>query len=204
MGSKRGSNETVVHPDATVGVAYRDGSAPPELGAGGIIRSGTTVYDDVVAGRNLTTGHGAVIREESVLGDDVLVGSHAVVDGASTLGDGTSLQTGAYVPRETTLGDRVFLGPHACLTNDRYPVRRGAGRDGGGDDGAVNLAGPTVDDDATIGANATVLPDVTVGTRAFVAAGAVVVDDVPAERLATGVPATVQPLPPRLRTGNDL
>lgn len=197
MQPDRETDGTVVHPDATVGVAYRERSVPPEIGPGGIIRSGTTLYDDVVAGRNLTTGHGAVVREETRLGDDVLVGTNAVVDGASTLGDGTSLQTGAYVPRETTLGDRVFLGPHACLTNDRYPVRGAAGGD-------ADLVGPAIEDDVTVGANATVLPDVTVGRRAFVAAGAVVVDDVPAATLAAGVPATHRPLPSHLRTGNDL
>jgi acetyltransferase-like isoleucine patch superfamily enzyme len=197
MGSDRETDGTVVHSDATVGVAYREGSTPPEIGPGGIIRSGTTLYDDVVAGRNLTTGHGAVVREETRLGNDVLVGTHAVIEGASTLGDGVSLQTGAYLPRETTLGDRVFLGPHACLTNDRYPVRGDA-------EGDADLVGPTLDDDVTVGANATILPGVTVGQRAFVAAGAVVVDDVPPATLATGVPATHRPLPPHLQTGNDL
>ena len=191
--SSESGDDTALHPDATVGVEYRSGSTPPEIGPGSVVRSGTILYDDVVAGRNFTTGHGALVREETVLGDDVLVGTHAVVDGASEIGDGTSLQTGAYVPRETTLGDRVFLGPHACLTNDRYPVRVDA-----------DLAGPIVEDDATVGANATVLPDVTVGHGAFVAAGAVVVDDVPPDSLAVGVPATIRPLPSRLQGGNDL
>lgn len=186
-------DDSALHPDATVGVEYRTGSTPPEIGPGSVVRSGTVIYDDVVAGRRLTTGHGALVREETVLGDDVLVGTHAVVDGHVEIGDDTSLQTGAYVPQETTLGDRVFLGPHACLTNDRYPVRVDA-----------DLSGPTVETDATIGANATVLPDVTVGSGAFVAAGAVVVDDVPTDRLAVGVPATNRPLPTRLRGANDL
>ena len=57
------------------------------------------------------------------------------------------------------------------------------------------MVGPTIEDGASIGANATILPGVTVGEDAFVAAGAVVTEDVPAGMLARGVPATHHPLP---------
>ena len=48
---------------------------------------------------------------------------------------------------------------------------------------------PTVQDDVTIGANATVLGDVVVGEGARVGAGAVVTDDVPPGGTVVGVPA---------------
>jgi acetyltransferase-like isoleucine patch superfamily enzyme len=185
--------ELTVSPDATVGVDYSLESSPPEIGAGSVIRSGTVIYDDVAAGESFQTGHNALVRELTTLGDDCLVGTNAVVDGRSDLGDGVSLQTGAYVPSETTLGDRVFLGPHATLLNDPYPVRKD-----------VDLQGPAIQSDASIGANSTVLPGVTVGERAFVAAGSVVTNDVPAETLAIGSPAEFRDLPAELEGGNDL
>lgn len=185
--------QSTVAESATVGVAYREGSAPPEIGPGSTIRAGTIVYDDVVAGERLQTGHFALVREGTTLGDRVLVGTHAVIDGETAVGDDASLQTAAYVPRNSTLGARVFLGPHATLLNDPYPVRTD-----------VDLVGPSVEDDATVGANATVLPGVTVGEGAFVAAGAVVVDDVPERRLAVGAPASIRQLPDGLEGGNDL
>lgn len=178
---------------ATIGVAYTDGSRPPRIGSDSTIRTGTVVYDDVVAGRGLQTGHHALIREETHVGEEVLVGSQTVIDGACDVGNGTSMQTGVYVPRETEIGDRVFLGPNATLLNDMFPVRS-----------EYDLAGPTVEDDASIGANATVLPDVSVGEGAFVAAGAVVTEDVPPETLAVGNPAEHRALPPELEGGNDL
>lgn len=182
-----------VSDDATVGVQYSDDSEPPQLGGGSVVRAGTIVYDDVIAGERLQTGHHALVREMTTLGDDVLVGTQAVVDGATEVGDSVSMQTGVYVPRETTIGDRVFLGPNATLLNDQYPVRT-----------EFDLVGPRLEDDVSIGANATVLPGVTVGEGAFVAAGAVVTEDVPPETLAVGAPAETRPLPEQLQGGNDL
>jgi acetyltransferase-like isoleucine patch superfamily enzyme len=177
--------------EAEVGRPYDGWSDPATLGDDATVRSGTVVYADVTAGTGFTTGHGALVRERTEIGDDVLVGTDAVVDGRSTLGSRVSLQTRSYVPAETTLGDDVFVGPGAVLTNDPYPLRQ-----------SVDLAGPTVEAGASIGANATLLPDVTVGRDGFVAAGAVVTGDVPPGTLAVGVPATHRPLPAPLDGGN--
>ncbi|WP_254535858.1 acyltransferase [Halomarina litorea] len=164
-----------------------------QLGPDATIRSGSILYSDVVVGAGLNTGHRALIREETTIGDDVLVGTDTVIDGHTTIGSNVSLQTGVYVPSQTTIGDRVFIGPHATLTNDPYPIRQD-----------VDLVGPTLEDDVSIGANATVLPGVTVGEGAFVAAGAIVTEDVPAGMLAVGSPAKIRPLPEKLEGGNNL
>jgi acetyltransferase-like isoleucine patch superfamily enzyme len=185
--------EVAVEEGAQLGVAYDDDTSPPEVGPGSIIRAGTIVYDDVTAGLSFTTGHHALVREETKLGDDVLVGTQSVIDGETTVGDAVSMQTGVYVPRNTTIGNNVFLGPNATLLNDPYPVRQD-----------VDLTGPTLKDGVSVGANATVLPGVTIGEGSFVAAGAVVTDDVPPRKLAAGVPATTRDLPSELAGENDL
>lgn len=176
------------------GVTFQDpddGQSPAIVGDDAIIRSGTVIYPDVVVGDRFVTGHSALVREETTVGDDVLVGTQTVVDGATTIGSEVSLQTGVYVPRETTIGDRVFVGPRAVLTNDPYPLRREA-----------PLEGPTLEDGVSLGANATLLPGITVGEHAFVAAGAVVTEDVPPETLAVGAPASHRPLPEALAAPN--
>lgn len=187
------SGKITVAEDATVGVEYGPDSAPPAIGDGSVIRSGTIVYDDVTAGSGLQTGHHALIRERTELGEGVLVGTQTVIDGTTAVGDNVSMQTGVYVPTETAIGNRVFLGPGATLLNDMYPVREN-----------YDLQGPTLEDDVSIGANATVLPSVTVGEGAFVAAGAVVTRDVPPRTMAVGSPAGTCELPPELEGGNDL
>lgn len=173
---------------ATVGYDYADHSEPPVIGDDPTIRPGTIIYNDVVIGDGFSTGHFALVREETVIGDDGLVGTNAVIDGRTEIGSNVRLQTGAYVPTDTVIGDDVFLGPYAVLTNDPYPGRQD-----------VDLKGPTIESSVTVGANATILPGVTLGEGSFVAAGAIVVEDVPPDTLAIGAPAECRPLPEDLR-----
>ena len=192
MAEPRIGDDCVIHPDVTIG---ESGGASVEIGRDATIRSGTTIYPDVVVGSGFVTGHDALVREATTIGDDVLVGTQAVVDGHTTIGSHVSMQTGVYVPTNTTIGDRVFLGPRAVLTNDPYPLRVPAE--------SADLLGPTIEDDVSVGANATLLPGVTVGEGAFVAAGAVVTKDVPPATLAVGTPASHEPLPEHLAGRND-
>jgi acetyltransferase-like isoleucine patch superfamily enzyme len=93
------------------------------------------------------------------------------------------IQAFAFLPEGVTVEDDVFIGPHACFTNDRYP------------DPVTAAAGtwerlPTlVRKGASIGAGAVILPGLTIGERALVGAGAVVTRDVEAGAVVRGNPA---------------
>lgn len=118
---------------------------------------------------------GAVIGQECVLGQNVLVA------GGVVMGDRVKVQNNVSLYDGVTIEDDVFLGPSCVLTNVSNPraeisrkalyeqtlIRRGA----------------------TVGANATVVCGVTVGRYAFIAAGAVVTEDVPDYAMMVGVPA---------------
>lgn len=177
---------------AIVGYRYTENIEPAVLGPDATVRAGTIIYGDVIAGARLNTGHGALIREQTELGDDVVVGTGVTIDGMTTIGSNVSLQTSVYIPSETEIGSNVFVGPCTVMTNDPYPLRQDA-----------ELVGPTLEEHTSIGANATLLPDVTVGEGAFVAAGALVTEDVPPETLAVGVPAQHEPLPEQLQGENQ-
>ncbi|UVE52102.1 N-acetyltransferase (plasmid) [Haloferax larsenii] len=179
--------------DVTIGYAAGDDPDQTVIGDDARIRSGTIIYSDVDIGDGFITGHDALVREDTEIGDDVVVGTKTVIDGTSDIGSNVSLQSRVYVPTDTTIGSNVFVGPGAVLTNDPYPVRQD-----------VEMTGPTLEDGASIGGNATVLPDVTVGEDAFVAAGAIVTEDVPPETLAVGAPAEHRPLPPKLQGENSI
>ena len=186
-------SECHVDAGATIGYEHTPNARPTRIGDRATIRTGTIVYADVAIGDDFTTGHDALIREDTAIDDDVLVGTDVTIDGTTTVGSHVSLQTGVYVPTDTEIGNQVFVGPRAVLTNDPYPVRR-----------EVDLAGPTLEDHVSVGANATLLSGVTVGRGSFVAAGAVVTEDVPSETLAVGVPARHEPLPDELAGGNAI
>ncbi len=104
-----------------------------------------------------------------------------------TVGERVSIQSGVYLAAASTVGDDVFIGPGVTFTNDRLV-------DGSG----TPLQGPVLADRCRIGGGAVLLPGVKIGADAFVAAGAVVTSDLPARKLAIGVPARVSgDAPPR-------
>ena len=177
---------------AIVGVVYDGWREPARLGASCTIRTGTVVYADATLGDHTVTGVHALVREHVRIGSHGLVGSATIIESHVEIGDEVTLQSGVFLPTGTCLGDRVFLGPRAVLTNDRYP-RRGPD---------YEARGPVLADDVSIGANATLLPGVHVGEGAIVAAGAVVTRDVPPWSLAVGSPARARDLPPELRERN--
>ena len=102
----------------------------------------------------------------------------------------TSKTNFATIYKGVTVGNRVFVGPHVCFTNDRYPRSvSDAGEPLGPDDWAVVPS--LVKRGAAIGANATIVCGVTVGEDAMVGAGSTIVHDVPAGTLVVGTPGRV-------------
>lgn len=190
--TKIGKNSNIQE-NVTVGMDYKRGSKSPVIGENAVIRSNTIIYNDVKIGDNFKTGHGAVIREKTTIGSDVLIGTNVVIEGQCTIGDGVSIQSNVYIPIKVTIEDNVFIGPCACLTNDKYPIRID-----------FELKGPKLRKGASIGANSTFLSDVEVGEGAMVAAGAIVTKDVPPFYLAIGAPAKIKPLPKHLRVKNRI
>jgi UDP-2-acetamido-3-amino-2,3-dideoxy-glucuronate N-acetyltransferase len=130
----------------------------------------------------------AQIREGAVLGDDCVVGRGAYIGNGVRVGARCKIQNYALVYEPATLGDGVFVGPAAVLTNDTYP--RAVTPDGrlkSADEWSAVAV--TVDDGASIGARAVCVAPVRIGRWALVAAGAVVVRDVPDHALVVGAPA---------------
>ena len=116
------------------------------------------------------------------VGADCNICDHAFIEGGAVLGDRVTVKNAVLVWDGVTVEDEVFLGPNMVFTNDLRP-RAAFKKDAGW------LVPTTVRRGATIGANATVVCGVEIGPQAFVAAGAVVIRDVPAHALVAGNPA---------------
>ena len=173
------------------GVEYSPNSKPPVIGNNYTIRSNSIIYNDVVIGDNFRTGHNVVIRENTNIGDDVLIGTNTVIEGDVIIGNDVSIQSNVYIPTNSVIEDNVFIGPCACFTNDKYPVRIN-----------YELQGPRIRRGASIGGNTTFLSNVEIGEGSIVAAGAIVIHSVPPFYLAIGTPARIKPLPDHLKVPN--
>ncbi|HJW77038.1 MAG TPA: acyltransferase, partial [Beijerinckiaceae bacterium] len=117
----------------------------------------------------------------SKLGKNVIVGQNVVIGPDVNVGDKCKIQNNVSLYKGVTLEDGVFCGPSCVFTNVNNPraeiERKHAFR------------ATLVKRGATIGANATVVCGHAIGAHAFIAAGAVVTDDVPDFALMAGVPA---------------
>lgn len=185
------SNNEYINQNIQIGVKYSKFSNPPVIGENHTIRSNSVIYNDVTIGDDFKTGHNVVIRENTTIGDDVLIGTNTVIEGDCRIGNNVRIQSNVYIPINSIIEDNVFIGPCACFTNDRYPVRV-----------PYDLHGPQIRKGASIGGNTTFLSNIEVGEGAIVAAGAVVTRSVPSYYLAIGTPAKIKPLPKKLQVPN--
>jgi acetyltransferase-like isoleucine patch superfamily enzyme len=152
------------------------------------IQPSADVDERAELGDGTSVWHLAQVRENAVLGKGCIIGRGAYVGTGVRMGDNCKLQNYALVYEPAVLGTGVFVGPAVVFTNDHYPrsvtpeleLKRG-------DD--WEAVGVTVKDGASIGARAVCVAPVTIGAWAMVAAGSVVVKDVPDFALVAGVPA---------------
>ncbi len=146
------------------------------------------VSDDAEIGRGTIVWGLAQIREGAVLGTDCVVGRGAYLGAGVRLGDRVKVQNLAQVYEPAVVEDGVFIGPGAVLTNDEHP--RAIRPDGSRVDSSQwEQVGVTLRHGCSVGAGAVCVAPLKVGQWAMVAAGAVVVHDVPDFALVAGTPA---------------
>lgn len=119
---------------------------------------------------------GAIIRDRVEIGDRAVIMMGAIINIGAVIGADTMIDMGAVLGGRATVGNRCHVGAGAVLA------------------GVVEPASATpviVEDDVLIGANAVVIEGVHIDRNAVVAAGSIVINDVPENAVVAGVPAKV-------------
>lgn len=119
---------------------------------------------------------GAIIRDRVEIGDRAVIMMGAIINIGAVIGEDTMIDMGAVLGGRATVGRRCHIGAGAVLA------------------GVVEPASATpvvVEDEVLIGANAVVIEGVHIGRGAVIAAGSVVIEDVPENAVVAGVPGRV-------------
>jgi UDP-2-acetamido-3-amino-2,3-dideoxy-glucuronate N-acetyltransferase len=128
------------------------------------------------------------VRELAQIGETCTIGKGVYIDRHVQIGSNVKIQNHVSLFEGLTLEDGVFVGPHACFTNDLLP--RAITSDGtlkSADDWVIT---PTlVKYGAAIGAGSIIVCGITIGEFALIGAGSVVTRDVAPHTLTFGNPA---------------
>ncbi|MBP6492544.1 MAG: 2,3,4,5-tetrahydropyridine-2,6-dicarboxylate N-acetyltransferase [Clostridia bacterium] len=119
---------------------------------------------------------GAIIRDQVEIGDRAVIMMGAVINIGAVIGEGTMIDMNVVLGGRATVGKNCHIGAGCVLAGVIEPPS----------------AEPVViEDDVVIGANAVVLEGIRVKRGAVVAAGAVVIEDVPENAVVAGIPARI-------------
>lgn len=119
---------------------------------------------------------GAIIREQVQIGDRAVIMMGAILNIGAVVGEDSMIDMGAVLGGRATVGKHCHIGANAVLAGVIEPA---------------SAKPVVVEDDVLVGACAVVIEGVRVGKGAVVAAGSVVIEDVPEGAVVAGVPARV-------------
>jgi UDP-2-acetamido-3-amino-2,3-dideoxy-glucuronate N-acetyltransferase len=159
-------------------------TTPPDA----FVAPSASVANSAVLSAGVRVWDNSHVESDAAVGVDTLIGRGVTVGAGVRVGARCKIQNAALLYGPAVLGDGVFVGPGAVVTNDNVP--RAVNPDGTAKDADDwQASAVVVEQGASLGAGAVCVSPVHIGRWAMVAAGAVVVDDVPDHALVAGVPA---------------
>lgn len=137
--------------------------------------------------REVTFGEGVTVVEpvnlyECTIGDESFVGPFVEIQKGVEIGERCRVQSHAFICELVTIGDDCFVSHGAMFINDRFAD----GGPAGGDPSEWERT--VIEDEVSIGTNATILP-VRICCGTVIGAGAVVTKDIDEPGVYAGNPA---------------
>ncbi|WP_040212024.1 2,3,4,5-tetrahydropyridine-2,6-dicarboxylate N-acetyltransferase [Clostridium polynesiense] len=119
---------------------------------------------------------GAIIGDRVTIGKNAVIMMGAVINIGAEIGEGTMIDMNSVAGARANIGKRVHLGAGAVVAGVLEPPSKNP---------------CIIEDDVLIGANAVILEGVRIGKGSVVAAGSVVVEDIPEGVVVAGTPAKI-------------
>ncbi|WP_027417020.1 2,3,4,5-tetrahydropyridine-2,6-dicarboxylate N-acetyltransferase [Aneurinibacillus terranovensis] len=119
---------------------------------------------------------GAIIRDQVTIGNNAVIMMGAMINIGAVIGEGTMIDMNAVVGGRGTIGKNCHIGAGAVVAGVIEPP---------------SATPVIIEDDVVVGANAVILEGIRVGKGSVVAAGAVVIEDVPENVVVAGTPARI-------------
>ena len=146
------------------------------------VHESSYVDEDVSIGEGTKIWHFCHLQRGARIGEYCIIGQNVNISCNVKIGNGCKIQNNVSIYEGVELEDNVFCGPSMVFTNDLTPRAEYP-------KGRKHYKRTVIHFGATIGANATVVCNHELGRYCMIAAGAVVVTDVPDYALMAGVPA---------------
>ena len=140
------------------------------------------IKDDVVIGKRSKIWHPELVNIYGcTIGNNTTIGAFCEIRGDVVIGDNCKLQAFVFIPEGVVIGNNVFIGPHVCFTNDKYPSV----------EGDWERLSTIIKDNVSIGAAAVICPGIVIESGAVIGAGSVVTKNVQKNTVIMGNPARI-------------
>lgn len=113
------------------------------------------------------------------IGENCMIGAFVEIQNGVKVGDNTRISSHSFICSKVIIGKNVFIGHSVTFVNDLYPPRK-----------EEYWKSTFIEDNVSIGSNATILP-IKIGKNSIIGAGAVVTKDIPANCVVAGNPARI-------------
>jgi UDP-2-acetamido-3-amino-2,3-dideoxy-glucuronate N-acetyltransferase len=122
----------------------------------------------------------SIILPGAEIGSFCNINCHTFIENEVKIGDYCTIKSGVYLWDGIEIGNHVFIGPNATFANDKNPFSRIKPKE---------FHRTILQNNVSIGANATILPGITIKKNALIGAGAVVTKNVEENAIVVGNPA---------------
>lgn len=140
------------------------------------------IEENVILGDGTKVWYFAHICQDVRIGTDCNIGERSYIGRGVIMGDNVRVGNGVNIYPGAIIKSGVFIGNNSSFTNVRKPQ---VGKKG-------KQLDTIVEENASIGANATIVGGVKIGKGAIIADGAVVVGHIPDGAWANGNPAKIK------------